>query len=88
MLECPICHKSGISTWRKLWMGPLWPARCEQCGKKVGVTHSSIIAVIPLAVAVGVGPFIPDFLLRWIVLLVGIILMFVIHIKYVQLVAK
>lgn len=51
MFECPICHKLGISFWRKLCLGPALPTTCSQCGKKVGVPYYSLVASVPFVIS-------------------------------------
>jgi len=52
MLRCPHCDGPGISTARKLYLGPAIPATCRTCGRKIGVPYGrSLLAMLPLFVA-------------------------------------
>jgi uncharacterized paraquat-inducible protein A len=58
MHECPHCNQRGISTLRKLSLGPAVPATCQACGRKVGVPWGrSLAAASPALVALLVGMF-------------------------------
>jgi hypothetical protein len=37
---CPHCGDLTITFWRRLWLGPAFPARCPGCGGRVGVPWS------------------------------------------------
>ena len=51
MLRCPHCDGPGISTARKLYLGPAIPATCRTCGRKIGVPYGrSLLAMLPLFV--------------------------------------
>ena len=45
---CPHCGQYGVSAIRKLWLGPLFPARCSECGNRVGVPLISALANLPV----------------------------------------
>lgn len=47
MLTCPHCGKRGVSTVRKLFVGPLFSNPCTICGKRWAISQWSV------AVAVG-----------------------------------
>lgn len=47
MHACPHCGRPGISSGRKLSLGPAVPATCRSCGRKIGVPWSSMLAMIP-----------------------------------------
>ena len=88
MLECPICHKQGIPTWRKFCMGSAVPTKCKQCSKKVGVPYSAMLAVVPFIIAILIAWFIPNLILKGIIIVTGIIIMSIFHMKYVPLISK
>ena len=49
---CPHCNKPGITTMRKLFLGPAWPATCKQCGQKIGASYAkAYLAAVPLLLA-------------------------------------
>ena len=87
MIECPICHKPGISAWRKSCLGPAVPTRCKQCGKKVGVPYSgAMIAILPFIVSILISSFVDSLFLKGLTILIGIIIMSVAYMKYVPLI--
>jgi hypothetical protein len=93
MFKCPICHKPGIPTWRKLCLGPALPTKCRECGKKVGVPYSSMLAVVPFVVAILISWYIflyTDYSLLYILLslIIGNIIMFFLYLKWVTLIPK
>lgn len=52
MLRCPHCGGPGISTWRKIYLGPTFPANCRTCGRKIGVPYvRSLLGLLPILVA-------------------------------------
>ena len=89
MYLCPICNQPGIPVWYKLCLGPAFPARCKQCGKKVGLPSytmlTTITTVIPLALyLVDFIEFQPFLLLT---VFIGIILS-IIYLKWIPLIPK
>jgi hypothetical protein len=48
---CPHCQKVTISLWRRLCLGPAWPATCSACGKRVGVPWWSLWLVLLFSLA-------------------------------------
>ncbi len=69
-------------------MGPAWPTRCKQCGKKVGVPYSSLLYAIPLFIALIYFNFAGMNLISIISLIVTFIFYFVMHMKFVPLISK
>jgi hypothetical protein len=57
-LNCPHCGELGVSTLRKMLLGPGVPTECKVCGKKIGVPWISMIAVIPVLLAIFAAPLI------------------------------
>ena len=45
-LECPHCGKPGITTMRKIFLGPAVPATCKACGRKIGVPYTAMLPFI------------------------------------------
>lgn len=54
--NCPHCGEPGISALRKCCLGPAFPAKCRECGKKVGVPYWSILTILPMIFGFTVGP--------------------------------
>ncbi|MDI6737122.1 MAG: zinc ribbon domain-containing protein [Nanoarchaeota archaeon] len=88
MYECPICHMPGIPVWRKACLDPAYPTNCKNCGKKVGVPYSSMLAMLPFIAAVLVSLYMPSLILKGWALIIGIVCMFIIHMKFVPLISK
>jgi hypothetical protein len=86
--ECPICHKEGISKWRKSWLGSLASTRCRQCGRKIGVPHSAIVAMLPFFLVLAIFNTLPNSILQGIALIVGFIISTVIYVEYIPLIPK
>lgn len=57
MHKCPHCEEPGISALRKFFIGPEFPAKCKQCGQKVGVPCWSILTLVPMIVGITVCPY-------------------------------
>lgn len=47
MLQCPICDQPGISTWKKIFIGPGRTIVCSNCGNKVSIPYSSLLYALP-----------------------------------------
>ncbi len=56
---CPHCHEESISASQKPGTGPLFPGTCKACGKKVGVTYSSLLWMSPFFLSVFLAELIP-----------------------------
>lgn len=87
-LICPHCGEPGISRMRKFWMGPAVPATCQACGRKVGVSWWSMLAVIPMLVAILSVPSVDSLWISLGLVLASGALMTVIHMKWVPLVRR
>ena len=89
MYKCPHCGKPGISVWRKLFLGPIFPTTCKQCGNKVGVPYSAWFIIALFTITIGLVEFFVDSIMFKIVIWVVVFLiMSVIYLKYVPLVPK
>ena len=45
---CPHCNRPGISTLRRAFLGPALPAKCRNCGRRVGVPFArSFVVIMP-----------------------------------------
>jgi len=56
MHDCPHCNRPGITTFRRLTLGPAIPATCSQCGGKIGVSYQkSFWALLPFLAGLFVG---------------------------------
>ena len=69
-------------------MGPAVPTKCKQCGKKVGVPYTAMLAVIPFLIGIGIFYFSSNIIFKIISIIIGILLMSIIHMKYVPLISK
>lgn len=47
MHPCPHCGGPGISSTRKLSLGPAVPATCRSCGRRIGVPWLSMVTLVP-----------------------------------------
>ena len=82
-LECPHCGKAGISLMRKMRLGPVVPATCRACGKKVGVPWTAMLAVIPFLAAIFLSGLIESFALKAMLWVAGFVVMSVVHMRWV-----
>ena len=91
MLQCPHCDGPGISTIRKLYLGPAIPATCRTCGRKIGVPYvRSFLAVLPLVIptfALVALPGLP-MPIRVLCVVIGVAGVFYVSLKYVPLVKR
>ena len=86
MHDCPHCHKPGITTLRRLTLGPALPATCRQCGGKVGVSYrQSALAASPFFASLLVAMSIESIWLALLLLIVGSTVMFVLWFRLVPL---
>jgi hypothetical protein len=84
-LNCPHCGKPGISVLRKMCLGPALPATCKECGQKVGVPYSSMLAVIPLIAVMLVSALTEPFAFEAALWVGGFLVMSIIHVRWVPL---
>lgn len=84
-LNCPHCGRPGISILRKMCLGPAVPATCKACGKKVGVPYAAMLAVIPFVAAILASAFVEPLAFKAALWVGGIIVMSIIHMRWVPL---
>ncbi len=84
-LNCPHCGKPGISAMRKICLGPAVTATCKTCGKNVGVPYMSMLAVVPFLAAIFGSALVEPFALKAALWIGGIVVMAVIHMRWVPL---
>ncbi len=84
-LNCPHCGKQGISTLRKMFLGPAVPATCKACGKKVGVPYSAMLAAIPFLTAILTSAFVEPVAIKVAFWIVGFMVMSIIYVRWVPL---
>lgn len=84
-LQCPRCGKQGISFLRKMCLGPVLSTRCRECGEKVGVPGTAMLAFIPFGGAILAAEFAEPFVLKAALWVVGFVLMSVIDMCWVPL---
>jgi len=89
MYKCPHCGKPGISVWRKLFLGPLVPTTCKQCGREVGVPYSSVFMILPFMAAMAlVIIYVDPVAIKVAVWAALAIIMIVVYLKYIPLIPK
>lgn len=89
MYKCPHCGKPGIPVWRKLFLGPLLPTTCKQCGGEVGVPYSSILYILPFMAAwVLTMNYIDSIEIKVAILAALTIIMVAVYLKFVPLIPK
>ena len=81
-LDCPHCGRPAISAWRRMWLGPAVPAKCQACGKKVWVSYRSMVAIIPFVAAIVAAAFIGPWELKLALWFGGYIVMTYIHLRF------
>ena len=86
-LECPHCHKPGIPVWRKMCLGPITSAKCDDCGGAVSVPFSSMLTLTPFLVAIVIAAFVGSTFVTPALLIVGATMMAWRHYRYVPLIA-
>lgn len=84
-LDCPHCGKPGISILRKMCLGPAVPAKCELCGKKVGVPYTSMLATIPFVAAILASALIEPFVFKAALWVGGFVMTTFIHMRWTPL---
>jgi hypothetical protein len=86
--ECPNCHQQAIPLWRKMCLGPATSAACANCGTRVSVPYSAMLAVIPFLIAIVAAQFVGSIVLAGALLIVAALVMCWIHYKFVPLIVK
>ena len=87
---CPYCNNPGISSFRKLFVGPpRGTATCKRCGKKVGVPNYAAITYIPIVLLVFFSLFdYMSIIFSWILFIFTTIIINIIYIKWIPLIPK
>lgn len=88
MYACPHCGGPGISVWRKLRLGPRGAAKCNTCGRAIGIGWFAMLALIPFIAAITFAYTHQPLLTRVAVLAIGVGLMCVLHLKCFPLVPR
>lgn len=89
MYICPHCNKPGITLFRKLSLGPVLPATCKSCHKKVGGPYlSSLLAFTPFIITIIVVIYFGNGLIKGIICFSGFIITSIIYVMCVPLIAK
>lgn len=57
MHPCPHCGGPGISSSRKLSLGPAVPATCRSCGRKIGVPWGGMVTMIPFFIGMAAAAY-------------------------------
>ncbi|MCJ8325100.1 MAG: hypothetical protein HRU29_08900 [Rhizobiales bacterium] len=50
-LVCPSCGGKGMSLFRRLILSPGAPGICQTCGKKIGISYTAILCLVPFLAA-------------------------------------
>ena len=87
-LECPHCHQVAISGWGKMFLGPLSAAKCQACGRNVGVSWSAMWVIIPLVAAAYFAAQVNSLLIAGALWVAGLALMVWLNCRFVPLIAK
>ena len=74
----------------KMCLGPMIPTQCKTCGRKVGVPYTAMLGLIPFAIGAFVGKLIIGKLLNspllgYLVFVIGVVIVFVIHLRWIPL---
>ena len=85
MFKCPHCNEPAVSWLRKMFLGPALPATCRSCGKKVGVPHTAMIAVIPFGIAIVAARSIEPLAVKALLWIAGFLVMSVVHMLCIPL---
>jgi len=89
MYACPHCNKPGISLLRRATLGPALPAKCAECGAKVGVPWgSSFLALVPLMIGLLASTWLTDRTLGAVALVVGACVTLFLSHRFVPLIRK
>jgi hypothetical protein len=87
-LECPNCHKPTIPFWRKQLLGPAIAMTCPECGGKVGVPMSSLLAILPFVVAFVAAQYLNSTVASYALLIAGFLVMACLFHFYIPLIKK
>jgi len=87
-LECPNCHQQTIPLWRKMFLGPAASVKCTNCGSRISVPYSAMLAVAPFAIAIAAAQVVGSIAIAGTVLVIGALVMCWIHYQFVPLIVK
>ena len=88
MHTCPHCGGPGITTARKLILGPATRATCRACGRRVGVPGYAMLAVLPFLAGIVLFGVFESLPARVLALGAGAMATFYIHATRVPLVRR
>lgn len=55
-LICPYCNRIGLSSLKKLSLGPAMSINCKKCGKKIGVDFGkAMLSGLPLIIFISLS---------------------------------
>jgi hypothetical protein len=86
--RCPRCNQVTVSLLSKLCMGPAEPIRCIQCGQRIGVRWTAMLALVPLAISIMLVAFVNELSARGLIVMVGVVTMGFVHAKLVSIVPR
>jgi hypothetical protein len=87
-VECPSCHQKTISQSRKMFLGPSMSTTCSNCGARISVPWPSVLATIPLLIAILATQYISSVAISAAVLVIGALALCLIQYKFVPLIVK
>jgi len=86
MFRCPYCENKGISSLRKLILGPGSTATCVSCGEPCGVGYLSwLIAILPGSILMIAAMFVDSETAEWSLNIAGLILMIILPFLFTSL---
>ena len=90
MYNCPNCNQPTISAWQKFTLGPLSYTECRNCGFRISVSILKFaVSMLPLFIGLVIAlEAIRSVALSFVVLTLGIVVSFVVFIKWVPLTLK
>jgi uncharacterized protein (DUF983 family) len=77
--RCPHCGQKGVAFKHKKFLGPLYPAKCEKCGRRISMLYTYSLLLAPLVVVSMIV--IESSLIELVILLMYLILIFAAKLK-------
>ncbi len=74
-----------MSGWGEMMLGPARSVACDDCGKKVSVRWTALIALVPLLLSMVFGPKTGSFVIVAALTVLGALAMAFIHLVWVPL---
>ena len=77
-----------MALWRKMCLGPATAATCQNCGTRLSVPYTSMLAVIPFLIAIVAAQILGSTVTAVVVLVIGALVMSWLHYQFVPLIVK